>query len=58
MTDPVEQPRHPMTQVEPPDPEAESARVNIVWGWALFGLFLLIFGGTFLVAFVYNAYSS
>jgi hypothetical protein len=58
VTEPVEQPRPPATQFEPPDPEAESARANMLWGWALFALFLLLFGGTFLVAFVYNVYSS
>jgi hypothetical protein len=25
----------------------------MVWGWALFGLFLVLFGGTFGVALVY-----
>jgi hypothetical protein len=25
----------------------------MAWGWALFGLFLLLFGGTFGVALVY-----
>jgi hypothetical protein len=35
------------------DPETE--RKNMLWGWALFGLFLLLFGGTFLVALLYLA---
>jgi len=29
------------------------ARKNALWGWALFGLFLLLFGGTAGVALVY-----
>jgi hypothetical protein len=35
------------------DPETE--RKNLVWGWALFGLFLLLFGGTLVVALLYLA---
>ena len=31
----------------------EIARKNLRWGWALFGLFIVLFGGTFGVAFVY-----
>jgi hypothetical protein len=58
VTEPVEQPRPSGTRVDPADPETETARVNIVWGWALFAFFVLLFGGTFLVAFVYNVYSS
>lgn len=33
--------------------EAAIARRNIAWGWALFGVFWLLFGGTIGVAFVY-----
>jgi hypothetical protein len=33
--------------------EDEVARKNLRWGWALFGLFWLLFGGTVLVALVY-----
>ena len=33
--------------------DAELARKNMQWGWALFGLFCLLFAGTFGVAFVY-----
>ncbi|HEV8461488.1 MAG TPA: hypothetical protein VGQ38_12335 [Gaiellaceae bacterium] len=39
--------------MEEPLTDAEIARKNIVWGWALFGLFWLLFGGTVLVALVY-----
>jgi hypothetical protein len=33
------------------DPELE--RKNLLLGWALFGLFVLLFAGTFLVAIIY-----
>jgi hypothetical protein len=33
------------------DPELE--RKNLLLGWAIFGLFLLLFAGTFLIALVY-----
>ncbi len=31
----------------------ELARKNLRWGWALFGLFIVLFGGTAGVAYVY-----
>jgi hypothetical protein len=40
-------------KVEPPGPEL--ARKNILFGLALFGLFVLLFGGTVLVALIYLA---
>jgi hypothetical protein len=33
--------------------EAELAHRNIVFGWALFGLFCLLFAGTIGVAYIY-----
>ena len=30
-------------------------RRNLIWGWALFAVFLTIFAGTFAVAFIYLA---
>ena len=33
--------------------ELALARKNLRWGWALFGLFLVLFTGTVAVAFVY-----
>jgi hypothetical protein len=33
--------------------ELELERKNLRWGWALFGLFLVLFVGTVGVAFVY-----
>ena len=35
------------------DPSPELARKNLAWGFALFGIFLLLFGGTVLIAFAY-----
>jgi hypothetical protein len=58
VTEPVEEP--PTTDVvpksaEPVDPELEIARRNSVLGWALFGLALLLFAGTWAVAYIYLA---
>jgi hypothetical protein len=33
--------------------DPETARKNLVLGWALFGLFVLLFAGTVAVALVY-----
>jgi hypothetical protein len=38
-----------------PNVNPELARKNNVWGWAIFGVFLLLFGGTVAVAFIYLA---
>ena len=38
---------------EPLDPELEDAKANNLMGLALFGVFLLLFGGTFVVALLY-----
>jgi hypothetical protein len=35
------------------EPDAELARRNLRFGWALFGLFVLLFIGTLLVALLY-----
>ncbi len=40
---------------EPVEPTPELARKNAIMGAALFALFLLLFGGTFAVAFIYLA---
>jgi nitrogen fixation protein FixH len=31
----------------------EIERKNMIWGWALLGLFLVLFGGTIGVAYIY-----
>jgi hypothetical protein len=33
----------------------ENDRTNVLWGWALFGLFVLLFAGVVGVAFIYDA---
>ena len=35
----------------------ELSRKNARMGWLLFGLFLLLFGGSFAVAFIYLAFN-
>jgi len=51
MTEPLSE---PTTLVDPPDiAERDLARKNMQWGWALFGLFWVLFGGTVGVALVY-----
>jgi hypothetical protein len=53
LTEPVHEPLPPRTTVEPVDPSLALARKNMAWGFALFGIFLLLFAGTILVAFAY-----
>ncbi len=61
LTEPVEEPPpaeavpEPVDPVEPEDPHAALAKKNTELGWALFGLFVLLFAGTWAVAFVYLA---
>jgi hypothetical protein len=55
VTEPLPDTRPPDFTVEPVEPVGEIAHRNNVVGLALFGLFLLLFGGTFLIAFVYLA---
>jgi hypothetical protein len=40
---------------EPPQESAESALAhkNMAWGWALFGMFCVLFGGTVLIGLTY-----
>jgi hypothetical protein len=35
--------------------DAELARKNLIWGFALFGLFLVLLGATVVIAIVYLA---
>jgi hypothetical protein len=53
LTEPVHEPLPPRTTVEPVEPSLALARKNMAWGFALFGIFLLLFAGTVLVAFAY-----
>ena len=40
---------------EPVDVTPELARKNLLFGWALFALFVVLFGGTIAVALIYLA---
>jgi hypothetical protein len=54
MAELLPEPTPPQTLVEPPDnSEGAIARKNMMWGWALFGLFCLLFAGTVAVALAY-----
>ncbi|HEY8192825.1 MAG TPA: hypothetical protein VIF36_02770 [Gaiellaceae bacterium] len=58
LTEPLEQPPPPEVvpeSVDPVEPGDELARKNMLFGLALFGLFLLLFAGVWLVAFIYLA---
>ena len=55
--EPIEQPIPPRTMQPPVDLGDELAHKNHVTGLALFGLALLLFAGTFLIAFVYLAFN-
>jgi hypothetical protein len=53
VTEPVYEPPPPRTMHEPPEPEAELARKNLTFGLVLFGVFVLLFAGTVVVALIY-----
>ncbi|HEX6490240.1 MAG TPA: hypothetical protein VF002_02560 [Gaiellaceae bacterium] len=55
MTEPLPEAPPPRTTHEPQDPEGALARKNMLFGLALFGFVLLLFGATILVAYVYLA---
>jgi hypothetical protein len=55
VTEPVYEPPPPKTMHEPTDPEEALARKNLVFGLVLFGVFLLLFAGTVVVALIYLA---
>jgi hypothetical protein len=57
MSEPLPEVAPPSTTHAPADPEAALQRKNMLWGLALFGLVLLIFGASILVAIVYLALS-
>lgn len=52
---PTEEVPEPVEPVEADAAHAELARKNTLLGWMLFGLALLLFAGTWLVAFIYLA---
>jgi hypothetical protein len=54
MAEPLPEPIEPaQPAVDPVEAERELAHRNLVWGWALFGLFCALFGGTVLIALAY-----
>ena len=53
MAEPLPESRPPETFVDPAATERAAAHRNMVWGWSLFGLFLLLFAGTVVIALVY-----
>ena len=55
MTERLPEPATPPTMHEPVEPEAALARRNMIFGLALFGFVVLLFGATILVAYVYLA---
>ena len=55
MTERLPEPPPPATTHPARDPEREAVRRNTVFGLGLFGLFLLLLGGSFVVALVYLA---
>jgi hypothetical protein len=57
VTEPVPETRPPDVVVQPVEPDQELQHRNNVLGVALLGLSLLLFAGTFLIAFVYLALS-
>jgi hypothetical protein len=55
VTEPVRQPAHPGTTVEPVDESRALARRNNLAALALFAFVLVLAGGTVVVALVYDA---
>ena len=55
MTEPLPEAPPPETAHAPADPEAELARRNMLFGWALFAFVIVLFGATIGVALVYLA---
>ena len=53
MAEPLLEPEPPEIFVDPAVRERELARTNLVWGWALVGLFAVLFAGTVLIALAY-----
>jgi hypothetical protein len=55
MTEPASEPYRPQGPQQPVGTDEEIARRNVALGLSLFGLALLLLGGTFAVGFVYLA---
>jgi hypothetical protein len=56
VTESQPEPSAPLPLHEPRETDLEDAKVNNLIGLALFGLFVLLFGGTVLVGFLYLAF--
>ena len=57
LVEPAPEPPAPRMYHEPVEPAGDVARKNLVLGLGLVALFLLLFGATFLVAYVYLHFS-
>ena len=55
MSEPLPPPPVPETTHPAVEPDAALARKNMLWGWALLGIWALLFAGVVGVAFVYLA---
>ena len=55
MTERLHEPMPPQMVYEPVEPDAELSRRNVIFGLALFGFVVLLYGATILVAYVYLA---
>ena len=53
MTEPVSDPTPPQTYTDPGANARAVARKNMIWGWSLLALFVLLFAATVGIAFVY-----
>ena len=55
MSERLPEPMPPQPMYEPVEPDAELSRRNVIFGLALVGVVLLLYGATILVAYVYLA---
>jgi hypothetical protein len=53
MTETLPEPTPPQTFVDPDVARRAAERKNLIFGWLLVALFVVLFAGTFGVAFVY-----
>jgi len=53
MTELDPEPTTPQAFSDPGENALEIARKNMIWGWSLFAVFLLLFAATVGIAFVY-----
>ena len=55
MSERLPEPMPPQPMYEPVEPDAELSRRNVIFGLALFGFVVFLYGATILVAYVYLA---